>query len=225
MKNRIQLDNFNLLADFLLKRTKIDVRCNLESRNRNIVYARFAFIAMAVLIMKETNSASSAFLKKNHATGINALKKWNYHVHKIFLDEFVEFKVIYEEKGKYNTINSCVTSSDYFKYKLDLLNNHNSNLESKVKNLEASLKIKDRELFNLKNKKQPIKKQPSQYKEFDFKSVNYSTKNNAIEELLSLDNETINLVCETRIKPYLMMLKSKVTNEQLIQKQRETRTM
>lgn len=56
-------------------------------------------------------------------------------------------------------------------------------------------------------------------------NVSNNIKNQTLKELLLLDEETINFVCETRLKPFLRMHKSKVTNEDLIQKQIETRKL
>ncbi len=54
----------------------------------------------------------------------------------------------------------------------------------------------------------------------------YNESNNVhIRKLLTLDNELINSFCETRLKPFLKMQESKITNKDLIQKQILTRTM
>ena len=52
-----------------------------------------------------------------------------------------------------------------------------------------------------------------------------NVNNNDLRELLKLDKETIDFFCETRLKPFLKMQESKVTNNDLIQKQILTRTM
>ena len=51
------------------------------------------------------------------------------------------------------------------------------------------------------------------------------TKYKEINELLKLDEDQIKFACETRLKPFLKMQESKVTNNDLIQKQILTRTM
>lgn len=44
-----------------------------------------------------------------------------------------------------------------------------------------------------------------------------------INQLLVMDERVINMFCETRLKPFLRMLKSRVTNEDSIEKQHQTR--
>ncbi len=51
------------------------------------------------------------------------------------------------------------------------------------------------------------------------------TKYKEINDLLKLDEEQIQFACETRLKPFLKMQESKITNKDLIQKQILTRTM
>ena len=55
------------------------------------------------------------------------------------------------------------------------------------------------------------------------KNIKY--KNDVLNRFLMLDDETIDFFCETRLKPFLKMQESKVTNNDLIQKQILTRTM
>ena len=51
------------------------------------------------------------------------------------------------------------------------------------------------------------------------------SKYKEINDVLKLDDESIRFFCETRLKPFLKMQESKVTNKDLIQKQILTRTM
>ena len=51
------------------------------------------------------------------------------------------------------------------------------------------------------------------------------TKYKEINDLLKLDDDQIQFACETRLKPFLKMQESKITNKDLIQKQILTRTM
>ena len=74
-------------------------------------------------------------------------------------------------------------------------------LEEKVQSLQAEL-IKNNIL---------LERGQSKYKE--------------INDVLKLDDESIRFFCETRLKPFLKMQESKVTNNDLIQKQILTRTM
>ena len=83
-----------------------------------------------------------------------------------------------------------------------------SNLEDEIKELKNKLTILKIELINAK---ELIKTGTTKYKE--------------INELLKLEDEQIQFACETRLKPFLKMQESKITNKDLIQKQYETRTL
>lgn len=50
-------------------------------------------------------------------------------------------------------------------------------------------------------------------------------KRSDLKQLLSLDDETINFFCDTRLKPFLKMLETHVTNKDLILHQHQTRKM
>ena len=56
------------------------------------------------------------------------------------------------------------------------------------------------------------------------KNISTSTNNNHIKQLLIMDDKIISMFCDTRLKPFLRMMESRVTNEDLIRKQHETRS-
>ena len=89
-----------------------------------------------------------------------------------------------------------------------------------ILNLSKDAKIKKLEK-QLQEEIESRKIEFARYKENYFNNQ----LNPVLNELLHLDDETINFVCETRLKPFLKMHKNKVTNKDLIQKQILTRKM
>ena len=90
----------------------------------------------------------------------------------------------------------------------------------KLTDYELILKLQD-EVQLLNNELITTKIDFETYK----KNTHVNIKNDTIRKLLSLDEETINFFCETRLKPFLRMNKSKITNQDLIKVQQNTRKM
>ena len=86
---------------------------------------------------------------------------------------------------------------------------------------------KEKELNAPKTIEEHLKRKIKHYK-FELQqkdNIIININNDDLRRLLELDKQTIDLFCETRLKPFLKMQESKITNKDLIQKQILTRTM
>lgn len=92
----------------------------------------------------------------------------------------------------------------------------------KLSDMYLMNEVSEEDLLITKLKKELVKAKSEIHK---LKQESNIIKYQPISDLLSLEDESINFICETRLKPALKMLQSKVTNKDLIDKQKLTRTM
>lgn len=84
----LYLNDFNFIANYIEKKTKIDVRKDTESRKYKLPMFRCLFFNIALKCTKADYATIGAFLNKDHATVVHAKKMWDNDV-KNFLGEYL----------------------------------------------------------------------------------------------------------------------------------------
>ena len=191
------LKKLNDISDYILDETGIDVRLNTKSKQFDLPSYRGLFFTIALGNLNISLDLLGHFLNKDHSTVLHACKKW---------DELYHNKL-----GKY-----LLGCSELFKTD-----------KEQLKNRKEILKEREQIVLNLKNIKEVKKENYKILQKIRKEKTNYATNvnNPLLKELLSKGEDVVNFVCETRIKPYLKMLETQITREDLIEKQRLTRTM
>ena len=191
------LKKLNDISDYILDETGIDVRLNTKSKQFDLPSYRGLFFTIALGNLNISLDLLGHFLNKDHSTVLHACKKW---------DELYHNKL-----GKY-----LLGCSELFNIGNDKLTYN-----------QQKLKNREQVILDLKNIEEAKKENYKILQKIKKEKTNYTTNinNPLLKELLSKGEDVVNFVCETRIKPYLKMLESQITREDLIEKQRLTRTM
>ena len=166
--------------------TNIDI--TKESRKREIVEARCIYYKISKLYTKSSLDKIGELLNKNHATVLHGIKK---------------FDMIYD---------SSIEIKENYKNCLIYINSKGLQDIKEATNIK-DLKLAYLNIIILKNVRQSIALKNIESKEF---KVKYNIKNPIVRDFLSRDDETINIVAETRLKPFFKMLDNRVTYEDIL---------
>ena len=138
---------FDLIADFIVDRLKVDVRKETKSRKHNLPKYRCLFFSIALETTKADCATIGAFLGKDHATVVHAKKMWLSGLNKDLGKHLVDFKEI---KGDFK---EASTSDLIIKYqtKIKKLQDHilEMNLKSERQKTNIYTNITDASLKEL----------------------------------------------------------------------------
>jgi len=111
---------FDLIADFIVNKLKVDVRKDTASRKHNLPKYRCLFFAIALETTKADCATIGCYLNKDHATVVHAKKMWANGLNENFGKHLVYFKKI---KGgfKESTISDLIIK---YKTKIKKLEDH-----------------------------------------------------------------------------------------------------
>jgi DNA (cytosine-5)-methyltransferase 1 len=121
--------------------------------------------------------------------------------HQYLLDHYKEFDFIWASPP-------CPTHSRFKLNQAKGTGNHKPVFPDMQMHYELRLNEKDAQIVELNNKLEYIDR-----------NIGANTNNPHLKQLLKLDESVINLFVETRLKPWIKMQESKVTNQDLINKQ------
>ena len=172
---------------------------DIIAKKRNIEYvdARRIFYKIARNNTKHSYSSIGNTLNRDHATALHGVKQFD-----ILIEQNKNLKYNYElalniiKDNCFDALKEAKTLIEVKKAYYDLLNENNIKQKKLVIELE-----------NLKKEKIQVSKR-----------IETNIKNSTVRDLLSRDDETINFIAETRLKPALRMLDSRITHEDILAK-------
>ncbi len=166
-----------------------------KKRQTEYVDARRIFYKIARTKTKHSFATIGNALNRDHATALHGIKQFD-----ILIDQ-----------------------NEFLKYNYDLcLNIVKDNGFDDVKDAKTIIEVKKTYFSLIKDKKIQVKnlilelenlKKEQKHSEQRIKS---NIKNDVVRDFLSRDEETINFIAETRLKPALKMLDSRITHKDLL---------
>lgn len=198
------------IAIFIKDKTKIDVRENTKSRSCNLPKYRCLFFNIAISVLDINYATLGSYLGKDHATINHAIKMKNNGIINYLLHYKDEYILLQNEID-------VKKAEDKLKV---LRGDIKSNVDENI--LQASyntvIREKDKEIKKLSKDFESYKKQ----KYNEIQKLKKIIKREDIRKILSLREDELDLLL-IRLNPFFKMLNSRVTNNDLIRIQQETR--
>lgn len=191
-----QLLKLNHIADYILAETDVDVRKNTKSRSSDLPKYRALFFVLALSNVNISYGSLGSFLNKDHASINHALKIWDNEVYRHFGVYLSSYEPIVKLK-------SIEKESILMKRRSGKMSQRETISHQSKEILELKEQIKDLRVINQSEKHNNVLK----IKQLKSRNV---IKNKHLLNLLSKDEEIIEMACNTRIKPFLKMLESRV---------------
>ena len=170
---------------------------DIATKKRQIEYvdARRIFYKIARTKTKHSFSSIGKCLNRDHATALHGVKQFDILINQNeFLKYHYDLSLNIIKDNDFDALKNAKTIIDIKKSYSSLINEKNIEVKSLVLKLE---KLKKEKLDSVKR-------------------IESNIKNATVRDFLSRDEESINFIAETRLKPALRMLDSRITHKDLL---------